>query len=181
MSRPALIFASFFFAAAAARAVAPAPAAANPGPNARSADSPVAPAPEGAALPMKFDKVPLGNVLRVLSARFGVPFAIEAGAKAPITGDFHTMDLKSAVAEAARQAGLFAIPLGKEPSAGFRLSRNPPPAPPVPSGSISPPAGSAPPAARPPDPQAGTAAEQARAKLLQERARLLESAANLDR
>jgi hypothetical protein len=36
-------------------------------------------------LPMRFDNAPLGNVARLLSARFSVPISIAAKAKEPIT------------------------------------------------------------------------------------------------
>jgi len=124
------------------------------------------------ALPMKFSKMPLGNVMRVMSARYGAPFTIETKAKTPISGDFHSLDLPAAVAEVARQAGLFAIPLGKDPSAGFRLSLHPPAAPnPIePSLAAS---ASAPSAASPSAVPAAVAPERRRAELLQQRARLL--------
>ncbi len=80
-------------------------------------------------LPMRFDNVPLGNVARLLSARFDVPISIAANAKAPITGDFAGMDLKSSLAECARQAGLAVAPLGTAPSDGFSLEPPRPPAP----------------------------------------------------
>ena len=135
-----------------------------------------APATGAAALPMRFSQVPLGNVMRVMSARYGVPFTIEANAAAPISGDFRKLDLKAAVAEAARQAGLFAIPLGKDASAGFRLSLHPPAAPnPIEPSPLAvapaPPAVSNPSAAPPADPA------RRRAELLQQRARLLAAAA----
>jgi hypothetical protein len=78
------------------------------------------------ALPMRFDKLPLGNVARLLSARFSVTVSIAAKAKAPITGDFSTLDLKASLAECARQAGLTVVPLGTAPSDGYLLG--PPPA-----------------------------------------------------
>jgi len=141
-----------FLTAAAGRAVVP-------------ADGPAAAA--AAALPMVFRGTPLGNVVRVLSARFGVPFTVEANAKAPITGDFHDMDLTAAVNEAARQAGLFALPLGKDPAAGFRFAAHPPPPPEAPK----------PPAPQPEEmvvSQASSVSEAARirAALLQKRAQL---------
>jgi hypothetical protein len=143
-------FALLFLTAAAARAVLP-------------ADGPAA----AAALPLSFQGAPLGNVVRVFSARFGVPLTVEANAKAPISGDFHDMDLTAAVNEAARQAGLFAIPLGKDPAAGFRFSAHPPPPPEAPK----------PPAPRPEETvvseaDASAAAARTRAALLQKRAEL---------
>jgi hypothetical protein len=73
------------------------------------------------ALPMQFDKVPLGNVARLLSARFSVTVSIAANAKAPVTGNFSSLDLKAALAECARQAGLTVVPLGTAASDGFSL------------------------------------------------------------
>src|ERR1700689_1975002 len=111
MTRFTLSIASLFFAPAAGPA----------------SNSPAHPA----ALLLKFSKAPLGNVMRVFSARFGgMPLTIEANATAPISGDFSSDDVKTAVGEAARQAGLFAIPLGPDPASGFRLSRHAPPTPP---------------------------------------------------
>jgi hypothetical protein len=128
---------------------------------------------------MKFFKVPLGNVLRVMSARYGVPFTIEANAVAPISGDFHLLDLKAAVAEAARQAGLFAIPLGKEDSSGFRLSLHPPAAPNPIEPSLAA-AALAPPAVSRPGVPDATDPVRRRAALLQQRARLLAAAGQRD-
>jgi len=80
------------------------------------------------ALPMRFNKVPLGNVARLLSARFSVTVSIAANAKAPVTGDFSSLNLKAALAECAKQAGLTVVPLGAAASDGFSLE--PPKAPP---------------------------------------------------
>ncbi|HVW22817.1 MAG TPA: hypothetical protein VHC86_16505 [Opitutaceae bacterium] len=157
MNRPIPTIALLFLTAAAARALVPA-------------------TPAAAALPMRFHETPLGNVVRVFSARFGVPLTVEANARAPISGDFQQLDLTAAVNEAARQAGLFAIPLGQDPAAGFRFSAHPPPPPGPPK----------PPAARPEemvvsqDDPAAQAARQ-RAALLQKRAELEAAAAAQDR
>jgi hypothetical protein len=72
-------------------------------------------------IPMRFNNVLLGNVARILSARFNVTVSIAANAKASITGDFSSLNLKAALAECARQAGLAVVPLGKSPSDGFSL------------------------------------------------------------
>ena len=79
---------------------------------------------------LRFEKMPLGNVVRILSARFSTPVTIAANARAPITGDFSAMDLPRALGAASRQAGLIVVPLGPVASAGFALE--PPPA--VPTG-----------------------------------------------
>jgi hypothetical protein len=108
-------------------AVLPAqPAAAAPADPAR--DRAVAAAVQ--SLPMRFDNAPLGNVARLLSARFSIPISIASNAKAPITGDFTGMDIKESLAECARQAGLAVAALGNAPSDGFLLE---PPRPPAPS------------------------------------------------
>jgi hypothetical protein len=122
-------------------------------------------------VPLQFTKAPLGNVIRVFSARFHAPFTIEAHAKAPITGDFSRDDLPTAVNAVARQAGLYAIPLGVKPTDGYRLSLKPPP----------PAAGKADLAQAKPAPPAASAtdAEKRRAELLRERAKLLQEAAQL--
>jgi hypothetical protein len=83
---------------------------------------PAAARPNPASLQLKFVKVPLGNVTRVLSARFNVQVSISANARVPITGDFSRLDLRSALAEAARQAGLVVTALGADPAAGFSLA-----------------------------------------------------------
>ena len=77
---------------------------------------------------LRFDKVPLGNVVRILSARFSAPVTITANARAPITGDFSGLAVGAALTAVARQAGLIARPLGAKASAGFVLE--PPPVPP---------------------------------------------------
>jgi hypothetical protein len=170
--RIAFAFASILFSVADVKAIVPVSS------DSTSAGSPAPASPKdldgsaslGATLPTKFSNVPLGNVMRVFSARYGVPFAIEANAKSPITGDFHALDLQAAVAEAARQAGLFAVPLGKGLSAGYRLTLHAPAALP------NPPASAATGPAKA-SPKVLSDAGQSRAALLQERARLLEAAA----
>jgi len=44
-------------------------------------------------LPMRFDHVLLGNVARILSARYGITVSIVANSKAPSTGYFSSYDL----------------------------------------------------------------------------------------
>jgi len=58
----------------------------------------------GASAPLHIDNMPLGNVVRILSARYHAPVTLTAGAQAPITGDLTGMDVRQALAEAARQA-----------------------------------------------------------------------------
>ena len=71
--------------------------------------------------PLRFDHLPLGNAVRILSARASVPVTIKANAKAPVTGDFSRLDLRPALAEAAAQAGLELVVLGKTDADGFLL------------------------------------------------------------
>jgi hypothetical protein len=71
--------------------------------------------------PLKFEQMPLGNVVRVLSARFKAPVTVTAHASAPITGDFSALDCRQALTEAARQAGLVVVPGGSDTAAGFVL------------------------------------------------------------
>jgi hypothetical protein len=66
--------------------------------------------------------VPLGNVARILSARFNVNVSIASNARAPITGDFSKMDLRQALEAAGRQSGLVVVPLGPGAAAGYALS-----------------------------------------------------------
>jgi len=83
------------------------------------------PAPAAAAAPaaaLHFNAMPLGNVARVLSARYSAPVTIAAHATAPVTGDFSGLSLRQALTAAARQAGLVLVPLGATDSAGFSLS-----------------------------------------------------------
>jgi hypothetical protein len=183
MTRFTLSIASLFFAAASAAAMVPAVAAPLAAPVAAPAlNSPAHPA----ALSLKFSKAPLGNVMRVFSARFGgMPLTIEADATAPISGDFSSDDVKTAVGEAARQAGLFAIPLGPDPASGFRLSRHAPPTPPPSAQDSQAPLRAtesipAPvPVFLPTSALNSDGAERSRAELLRERAKLLEAAAKL--
>jgi len=90
----------------------------------------VAAPPAALHLSLKFNKVPLGNFVRILSARFGATVAIGANARAPITGDFSGMDLRQALTAAGSQSGLVVVLLGKDPSAGYCLD-TPKPAPPA--------------------------------------------------
>ncbi|MGH7996470.1 MAG: hypothetical protein ACREFX_08975 [Opitutaceae bacterium] len=172
MTRFRLLFVFSFFPAASALAVATVPVG-----------TVAAQAPQKVfALPMTVSKAPLGNVVRLCSAKYGVPFTIEAHAKAPITGDFTGMDLKSALAETARQAGLFVIPEGKRPADGFRLSLHEPPALAAAMKAKPPLAAAAPPAPAAANGAAAapvSASERVRAELLQERARLQREAAKL--
>ncbi len=71
--------------------------------------------------PLRFEAIPLGNAARILSARFHCPVTIRAGAQEPISGDFSGLDLKQALTEAARQAGLVVVPQG--PAGGYCLER----------------------------------------------------------
>lgn len=83
------------------------------------------PAPAPIPPPLQFDHVALGNVSRVISARFHAPVTLFAGAKVPITGDFSKLDLDGCLAEAAKQAGLVVKPLGKLPKDGYALQEPP--------------------------------------------------------
>ena len=83
---------------------------------------------------LKFDRMKLGNVARILSARMNVPVTIEAKADAEITGDYGHMDLRRALSDAAGQAGLVVVALGRDgldgytmmtPTAVAKLDRNP--------------------------------------------------------
>jgi hypothetical protein len=83
--------------------------------------------------PLQFEHLPLGNVVRIISARYQIPVTIKANAKAPISGDFSRLDLRQGLGEAAAQAGLELVALGKTDKDGFllRLPKVPtPPAPP---------------------------------------------------
>jgi hypothetical protein len=137
---------------------------------------PAAPAP--VHLCLKFEKVPLGNVARILSARFKVTVAISSKALAPISGDFSKMDLRQALTEAGRQTGLVVRPLGSGAADGFSL------APPDP-----PPAAVTGPEAKAPDPGAGNPgdvkarleeAARQRQELLKRQEGLLEQSALAD-
>lgn len=84
--------------------------------------------------PLKFVKMKLGNVARVFSARMNLPVTIEAKADAAITGDYSHMDLRRALSDAAGQAGLVVVALGRDgldgytmmtPTAVAQLDRNP--------------------------------------------------------
>jgi len=143
-------------------------------------DAPTNPSPavgraNPAPLPMKFVKVPLGNVTRILSAKFNVQISIVANARAPITGDFSSLELRAALAEAARQAGLVVTALGPDSSAGFSLA--PPETKAADAGAASSVA-----AATPSDPNKAEleAAARQRAELLRQRETLLEQLPPLD-
>ena len=118
----------------------------------------------GPALPLRFHHMPLGNVVRVLSARFHAQVTITAGATAPVTGDFTGMDLPHALAEAARQAGLVVVALGADPKAGFELEP-PPPTPPAPPPNVA---------------TEAAAAARRRAELLRRQAELIQEADRLN-
>jgi hypothetical protein len=82
-----------------------------------------APAPKPAlpALALHFEKVALGNVLRVISAKFNVPITITSNATTGVSGDFANLTLEQALDQAARQAGLVVVALGKTQKEGFSL------------------------------------------------------------
>jgi hypothetical protein len=116
-----------------------------------------------AAMPAKalrFDRMLLGNVARVLSARFRTMVTITAHADAPITGDFSSLDLPQALREAAAQAGLVVLPAGSGAATGYTLGL--------------------PPAMADEAPAALAAAQQRREQLLKQRAVLLDQAARLE-
>ena len=94
------------------------------GPAAVAAADPAGPAPKIPAKALRFERVPLGNVVRVLSARFATPVTIAANARAPISGDFSEMDLARALAAASGQAGLVVLPIAPR---GFILQAPAPP------------------------------------------------------
>ena len=71
--------------------------------------------------PLVFDHLALGNVVRILSARSSAPVTITAHATSPITGDFSHFSLREGLDEAAAQAGLEVVALGKTNAAGFLL------------------------------------------------------------
>ena len=78
--------------------------------------------PDPASPSLRFAGMPLGNVARVLSARFATTITVGANAKAPISGDFTRLGVRAALAEAARQAGLVVSPLGPREADGFLLA-----------------------------------------------------------
>jgi hypothetical protein len=53
----------------------------------------------------------------------GASITITANATAPVTGDFSKLEPAAALAEAARQAGLVVVALGKSPQDGFSLTK----------------------------------------------------------
>jgi hypothetical protein len=119
-------------------------------------------APAPAAMPaaaLRFNRMPLGNAARVLSARFRTMVTITAHADAPITGDFSSLDLPQALREAAAQAGLVVLPPGSARPAGYTLGL--PPAADEPRAALA-------------------AAQERREQLLKKRAVLLDQAARLE-
>jgi hypothetical protein len=133
-------------------------------------------------LSLRFKKMPLGNVARVLSAQFNAPVTIVANAQAPITGDFSNLSLKEALTAAGSQTGLVVVPLGLDASAGFVLC----PSVAVAAGAIPTAAGVA---DSPPNFDSHTMAKikaelktaaRRRAELLRQRADLLEQSADSD-
>ena len=99
----------------------PAPAVSD---QARFVSVPSAPVPEATdrmPSPLKFEKMKLGNVARVLSARLNVPVTIEAKADALVTGDYSHMDLRRSLSDAAAQAGLVVVALGRDGLDGYTL------------------------------------------------------------
>jgi hypothetical protein len=83
--------------------------------------APAVGAPRSLAAALHFDHMALGNVARLLSARFSTPVTLAAGAKAPISGDFSGFNVRQALDAAAQQAGLVVVPLGADDAAGFSL------------------------------------------------------------
>ncbi len=71
--------------------------------------------------PLVFDHLALGNVVRIISARYGAPVTISAHAASPVTGDFSHLGLREGLNEAAAQAGLEVVALGKTDAAGYLL------------------------------------------------------------
>ncbi len=125
------------------------------------------------AAPLRFSAMPLGNVARVLSARYSAPVTITAHATAPVTGDFSGLSLRQALTAAARQAGLVLVPMGATDSAGFSLS--------LPSDAAPSPAAGAASAKTSSETQGDLAqAERRREQLFRQRAALLDAAAQLD-
>ena len=108
--------------------------------------------------PLVFDHLALGNVVRIISARYSAPVTIAAHASSPITGDFSHFGLREGLNEAAAQAGLEVVALGKNDAAGFLLR--------VPKAVAAPPV-------------AAVTAPDRRAELLKQRAALRQSEADL--
>jgi hypothetical protein len=79
----------------------------------------------GKTIALQFERVPLGNVVRILSARFRAQVTIAAQSAAPITGDFSGLTLRQALAAAAAQAGLEVVPLGTGDASGYLLQKGP--------------------------------------------------------
>jgi hypothetical protein len=77
------------------------------------------------AIPLRFEHVPLGNVVRIISARFRFQVTVTAQSTAPITGDFSGLTPRQALAAAAAQAGLEVVALGADDASGFLLKKGP--------------------------------------------------------
>lgn len=71
--------------------------------------------------PLRFEKTPLGNAVRMISARLGATVSIAANATAPVSGDFSQLGPKAALTEIARQAGLVVIAGGTAAAPEFSL------------------------------------------------------------
>jgi hypothetical protein len=126
------------------------------------------------ATALRFSAMPLGNVARVLSARYCAPVTITAHATAPVTGDFSGLSLRQALTAAARQAGLMLVPMGATDSAGFSLSLPSDAAPSAPAPAAASPKSSS-------EAQGDLAqAQRRREQLFRQRAALLDAAAQLD-
>lgn len=136
--------------------------------------------------PLHFNRTALGNVVRLLSAKYRATVSVAANARAPVTGDFSALTLRAALAEAARQAGLTVVALGSRDSDGFRLQPGDPsggvkvaPSPQVPAQEDL--ARPAPRRERRAEPASGlpTEADRRREALLRRRRALLEEAGRL--
>jgi len=125
-----------------------------------------------APAPLRFDHAPLGNVIRVLSARYSAPVTLALRAKSPITGDFSGLGFRPALSAIAAQAGLVATPLGADDRAGYLLAL------PVIAASEPGPKASSPPNGTASQAALAIASRQ-REQLLQRRQLLLDAAAQL--
>jgi hypothetical protein len=74
-----------------------------------------------APAPIYFNHAPLGNVIRVISARFNVHIELDANAKTPITGDFSQLNLNQSLELAAKQACMDVVHLGHGASEAYEL------------------------------------------------------------
>jgi hypothetical protein len=113
--------------------------------------------------PLRFEKTPLGNAVRMIAPRLGAIVSIAANATAPVSGDFSKLDPKAALTEAARQAGLVVIPGGTKAAPEFFLVK------PSATASVISPSPNGPDAAH----KALAEADRQRAELLRKRASLL--------